>query len=205
MLRAGRVIVAGALLLPACSSAHGSPDGRGTKGASPTPTVSGTASVPVRANGAFVRGCGTEVVGELGNHPERYALVLGPLMLIPLPGYANAPASQFRPRHGSERQQKVLAVVRSTVRLAIAPSDRDHASLLYDPTKWDRRRIHISDGEPVVEFVPCRPLEDRFGTQFNGAFLVHGPRCVKLVASWAEGRRRVVEAPFGVRSCRTRA
>jgi hypothetical protein len=198
-----RAIAICLVLLGACASGPhvGS---RETERSSPSAAAS---SVPASkaSSHVFVRGCGTDVYGDLGRHPERNALVAGPLMLVALPGYAQAPPSQFRPKHGSDQGQKVLAVAKAPVRLAIGRADRRHASLFYDSSKWSLQPVHVSDGETVVKFVPCHPSPDRFGTQFNGAFLVDGPRCVTLIASWDAGKRRVMTASFGAGPCEENA
>jgi hypothetical protein len=57
-----------------------------------------------------------------------------------------------------------------------------------------------------VTFEACRPSEHPFGaedTQFNGGFVVAGPRCATLevsTARWAKPRR--VRVSFGAGHCR---
>jgi hypothetical protein len=93
------------------------------------------------------------------------------------------------------------------VTVAIAPSARGDASLLYNPKAfWQPRGYEVSHGELAVIFQACSEGEASLGpphgaTQFNGGFIVAGSRCVALTA-WIGNRapRRIVLS-FGAGGC----
>ncbi len=153
---------------------------------------------------AFIRTCQTSVYGSLSRRIVETSVRVGPLYLIGLAGYAHASAGSFRGPGGWLNGLKVLAVVRSGVTLSIAAADRAHASLIYDPNRFPNGRVRqVTRGDYRVVFRPCHPPPDRFGTQFNGGFLVDGPRCVALDVAWKHGaiHRRIL-ASFGAGTCR---
>ncbi|MDP9341601.1 MAG: hypothetical protein M3Q23_05745 [Actinomycetota bacterium] len=149
----------------------------------------------------FVRTCESSVYGKLSRRSIQAAVQAGPLYLIGLPGYAHAAASWFRRPNGRLNGVKVLAVVRREATLSIAPADRRHASLIYDPSRFSAHRV--GRGDYRVTFQVCHPSPDRFGTQFNGGFLVDGVRCVALDVAWDGGaHHRRIPASFGAGHCR---
>jgi hypothetical protein len=135
---------------------------------------------------AFVRTCEQSVRGELGRDWRSASLNVGPISFLGLPGWASAPASEL----GVSPQKKVLVVVRGGARVTVAVTSRRHAALLYDPRAFDSAK-HVADGERAVRFVACEEQ-----TQFNGAFLVDGRRCVPIEIRWDARRERRV-ASFG--------
>jgi hypothetical protein len=74
---------------------------------------------------------------------------------------------------------KILALVRSgSVVTLEVPEDQRDVSLLYDPERWGRRSFRVADGDRAVTFHGCKSSDDP--TQFNGGFVVAGPRCATL-------------------------
>jgi hypothetical protein len=111
---------------------------------------------------------------------------------------------------------KTLALVDAgaVATVAIARRDRPHASLLYG--EYPRRHsfmFDIKDGASVVSFRACpgflparearrvcgwKPYTACLGkhTQFNGGFVVDGPRCVGIEV-WPAGARRPLRRRVG--------
>jgi hypothetical protein len=114
-----------------------------------------------------------------------------------------ASASHFEPVAGRENRyepDKVLALVRSGAVVTLeVPDDQRDLSLLYDPERWGGRSFRVADGDRAVTFHSCRGSD--YPTQFNGGFVVAGPRCAKLnvVASGREPTTLILS--FGVRRC----
>jgi hypothetical protein len=165
--------------------------------------AAGTAAGPR----AFTRTCDTAVYGELNADWQKDAVVAGPLTLVWALGYAT-------PRSAPPKRtvaHKVLVVVEpaTTVTVAIPASAQALASLAYDPRRFnDMRRVRA--GYAAVTFAACeQPNGDlpwQRGTQFNGAFIVYGRRCVPIDVSVAgqPAARRLIS--FGAGACRgTRA
>jgi hypothetical protein len=75
-----------------------------------TTEVAGTEHIP----GAFVRGCETSVIGNLGKGWRRdaAAVVVGPLAFFYPGAYADDPKAWFGRHDGGYRSQKVLAVIK---------------------------------------------------------------------------------------------
>jgi hypothetical protein len=67
-------------------------------------------------------------------------------------------------------------------------------------------RYRIADGDTAVTFQSCPPAQTPLGadgTQFNGGFLVAGPRCATLEVSTPQWRApRRVTVSFGAGRCR---
>jgi hypothetical protein len=82
----------------------------------------------------------------------------------------------------------VLIVVEqgAVVSVAIATRMTGVASLLYDPEGFEQGGgSAVSDGAPAVTFMACPKGKAAIGppnaaTQFNGGFIVAGPRCVSV-------------------------
>jgi hypothetical protein len=68
------------------------------------------------------------------------------------------------------------------------------------------KRYRIADGDTAVTFQSCPPAQTPLGadgTQFNGGFLVAGPRCATLEVSTPQWRApRRVTVSFGAGRCR---
>jgi hypothetical protein len=124
----------------------------------------------------FVRDCASAVFGE----PNiENAVSLGPLMLVGIPQAARLPSRAFKPHEGRYSAIKVLAVVMgsSDVTVTVPRSQRDWASLLYDPTaRATRNGFLLSAGDPRVTFKTCQGGEP----QYNGGFIATKPGCVRL-------------------------
>ena len=108
----------------------------------------------------------------------------------------------------------VLVEAGAVATVAIAPHDRRHASLLYG--EYPRRHgflFDVKDGASAVSFHACpgflparearrvcgwKPYKACLGesTQFNGGFVVDGPRCFTLEV-WPRGERRPLRRRIG--------
>jgi hypothetical protein len=148
------------------------------------------------------------VYGDLGKGWRRDSFVIGPVAFVGLPRVTTAPRSDFAPLEDGFRSVKALAVVDegSDVIVSVAPEDRSHVALLYDPASFkDVNSYQIADGEPAVRFQPCSAGTSPFGgkgpTQFNGGFIVDGPRCASLVVQESTGAPREVKVAFGRGTC----
>jgi hypothetical protein len=176
--------------------------------AAPSPTTAAPTRPPGPA-GAFVRTCESSVYGDLGDGWRKQSVVVGPLAFVALRYAATQPAVDFRRRGGRYQGLKALAVVKAgaTVTLTVPPAERRHLSLLYDPDSWtENNHYRLADGDTAVTFQSCPPEQTPFGadgTQFNGGFLVDGPRCATLEVSTPERRApRRVTVSFGAGRCR---
>ena len=150
----------------------------------------------------YVRTCETAVYGELNADWQKNALVTGPITFIGVLGYRAARTAPLK----RTVAHKVLVVVEpaSTVTVAIPETARSIASLVYDPRKFNSRRVR--DGDRAVTFGACEQPNGeepwQRGTQFNGAFVVFGRRCVPIDVSVAgqPSVRRLIS--FGAGTCR---
>jgi hypothetical protein len=157
----------------------------------------------------FARSCDSAVGGTLPRNWQRSSAVAGPLTLfffgeVRENGRVSlASPSRFEPVAGRENRyepDKVLALVRSGAMATLeVPDDQRDLSLLYDPERWGGRSFRVADGDRAVTFHSCTGSDDP--TQFNGGFVVAGPRCAKLnvVASGREPTTLILS--FGVRRC----
>ena len=204
-------VAAAALVLALAACTAKAPTGRpaGPAAAPPAPTTVATTRPPAASAGAFVRTCESSVYGDLGGGWRAQSVVAGPLTFVALRYAATQPAADFRPRGGRYQGLKALAVVAAgaTVTLTVPAAERRHLSLLYDPDAWDEvGGYRIADGDTAVTFQSCPPAQlpsGAVGTQFNGGFLVAGPRCATLeVATPAWRTPRRVTVSFGAGRCR---
>jgi len=147
------------------------------------------------------------VYGDLGSGWRKDALAAGPIAFLGL----GAPAADLAPVEGKYRGLKVLAVVDQgmEVTVSISPPDVGHVALLYDQSAFrDDGLYALSDGDRAVTFQACAEGESpfkRFGvadgpTQFNGGFIVDGPRCVTLEVA-SSGSLKQISISFGVGRC----
>jgi hypothetical protein len=185
-------LLACVLILFACTS----------RPALPGPAAAGDSPTPPDDDRHHLRSCESAVRGDLGSSWRRNAAVSGPIALVGVAAYRNAPAKSFDPRNGRYPSLKVLVVVERGVPITLMVSsfDRQPVRLLYDESVWrDDNRYRLSDGDHSVTFEPC---EDRRISQFNGSFLMRGPRCVGLEV-WVEDERQALalQVPFGRVSC----
>jgi hypothetical protein len=170
----------------------------------------------------IVRTCASRVESGLFVHgiPRYYrkrSVRAGQLVLIARQ-YAAQARSDFEAvpgRPGRYYPQKLLlAVSAGSVVTVTVPRSERHLALLYRPLDWRipySRGYRLADGERAVTFRACRADEPSFvpgkhrpvgrWTEFNGAVVVAGARCVKVVVR-ARGYRRTLRLPFGVGTCR---
>lgn len=195
------------VVLAACTSgSRPGPAPSGTKIVSPpTPTDSPMAE-------PFVRTCEESVYGDLGSDWRTDSLQAGPIAFVGLGSADGLSTEAFEIVEGKFRSIKVLAVVDvgAEVTVSVPASDRPHAALLYDPSAFREDGLYaLSDGDPEVTFRSCAKGENpflRFGypegpTQFNGALIVDGPRCLRLDVTPAGEPPIAVVIPLGVGSC----
>jgi hypothetical protein len=149
-----------------------------------------------------VRDCDSSVYGDFGPGWERRTLWAGPLGLVGATA-GNAP-KPIRGRPGYFEPIKFVLVLENAevATLRVANADRRHVALLYARRgglgEWGYTRV--VDGLPAVRFEACGPSEVRH-TQFNGGFVVDGPRCAQLEVH-VRGRAEPypLHVPFG-RAC----
>jgi hypothetical protein len=159
-------------------------------------------ALSVREAPAAVRDCDSSVYGEFGPGWERRTLWAGPLGLVG--ATAGNPPRPIRGRPGYFEPIKFVLVLENAevATLRIAAADRRHVALLYARRgglgEWGYTRV--VDGLPAVRFEACLQSEVRH-TQFNGGFVVDGPRCAELEVH-VRGRPEpyALRVPFG-RAC----
>lgn len=192
IVRAGRRAALSCLVLCVLAMV---PAACGATSASSTTTRSFTATETTLA----VRSCKTAVYGQLAHgwrsSPE--TVRSGVISFLYGRSYRHAPARQFR-GSGSGASlrypgQKLLVVVDrgATVTVEIGLEDRGWASLQYQPAIPDPP-YRVSQGTTAVEFEGC----PHASTQFNGGFIVAGPRCVELDVHH-QGKLTRAWIPFG--------
>lgn len=83
-----------------------------------------------------------------------------------------------------------------TATVAVAPQHSGTARLVYGVLAG---ALQLHDGAERVTFEVC----SGFDTQYNGGFVVDGPRCVTLLISASDepGRQRERTYGFGVPTC----
>jgi hypothetical protein len=215
------VLFAFLVLIPLAAGActQGGADTKATHAASQTggaATSMATITTATPQTDTFVRTCATNVYGKLGPRGwRRHSIIAGPLAFWYADEYATARASMFAPAPGSSdryRGLKLLVLVRpDAVATVIVPeSERGAAALLYNPANWNHPKgYRIEDGDSAVTFEACKkgetigtssPLNEM--TQFNGAFLVAGVRCVPLEV-FVQGRQETIPVTlsFGAGRC----
>jgi hypothetical protein len=180
------------LAFPACTfeSAESTTSAPAATTTATAATTTATAAPPR----AFVRTCEMSVYGTLDDPAWRtHSVVAGPLVFYSADQYAEQPASLFAPLPGNDGYyagQKLLVLVRrgAVATVVVPESERRYATLLYKPADWnDRNAYRIEDGESAVTLKACEKGETapvggplNAMTQFNGAFVVAGVRCVPL-------------------------
>ena len=199
------LVIAGLALVAGCTSSTNPPgpaQGTGAQGSSAPGSQSAS---PVSA--PFLRTCDTSVYGDLGSDWRKGGLAAGPLTFVGLGSVGSAAADDFAPHAGRYRSIKALAVVDqgADVTVSIATADLGHAALIYDPSSIrDDGLYAVNDGESAVTFRSCaKGQKNALGyagpTQFNGGFVVDGPRClaVDVVASGRPPQRLVISMGRG--------
>ena len=178
------------LVLVGCTSANeGSPASPAPLPASPSPAAAASGQRSI-----FVRTCESKVVGALGPDWRRGQIEAGPVVFVGAAGYADVPRSRFAAPGELARSQKVLVVVLGPGPVEVSVPDPD-AALAYDPARWGERNVvPFRRGDARVRFEPCG---DRRWTQFNGAFLLRGPRCVPVEVRPADDSPIIATISFG--------
>jgi hypothetical protein len=152
------------------------------------------------------------VYGDLGKDWRATALVAGPIAFL---GFGRTGPTTFAASpdaDGRYQAIKALAVVDEGAEVVVSIADRDraHSALLYDPASFrDDGRYALADGEPAVDFRSCpkggQPVGPDGPTQFNGGFIVDGPRCITVeVSNVHTGRQTVSKIAFGRGTCAAR-
>jgi hypothetical protein len=128
------------------------------------------------------------VPGRLPAHWKERSTAIGPVHLYKVDAYEDLAAEEFQPLPGTGgkryRPEKQLVLVRGgPVTLSIARSQRDVARLLYNGAPFDNGYA-LADGTPTATFPDCGVSV----SQWSGAFVVAGARCVALTARDASGK-----------------
>lgn len=149
-----------------------------------------------------VRGCDAAAFGSLGRgwRSAPSTVRIGSVVFPFVRGYRNDPRRHFAAHHTSHGPrypgQKVLLVVDrgATVTVIIPSSERTRVSLLYTATSGEQPTYRVNQGTKSMRFEACPDQP----TQFNGGFVVAGPRCVAVDVR-DEKRARTVRGwiPFG--------
>jgi hypothetical protein len=161
-----------------------------------------------RRSQTFIRTCESRVggLGQLRHDWKAHAVIIGPLAFPTLRFAATYPRSNFSPRNGRYPALKQLVMLKegAEVTISIRPSDRTRAALLYDPSDWNYSGFYqISEGEPAVTFQACPGKSKAWqdATQFNGGFVVAGPRCVGLEVKFPSSETKEIVVSFGTGAC----
>jgi hypothetical protein len=152
----------------------------------------------------YVRTCASSVYGDLGARWRQKAVQAGPVTFI---GALERRDGLVARKRASGHKLLIVVEPRHTVTISIDGRARRFASLLYDPAKFHLRYPRVRDGAEAVTFVACfsphgsAPWER--GTQFNGEFVVFGPRCVPVEISGAPQSQPIRRSlSFGAGECR---
>jgi hypothetical protein len=207
-------VAVAAVVTSACTT--GSSNGGQTPGsatttpsAQPVTTPSPSPSPEVGLSLGFVRGCGSEVLGDLGKHPTTGAVVAGPIMFVGLVGARDLLPKDLVAAGGGHYSVKVLVVVKQGWRAAVSvpPPQRTKARLLYDPSVFPSGPPYkLRQGESIVTFASCTGGGTSWAdaTQFNGGIIVTGPLCLhlRIETSGPVPESRSISAPIaGGASC----
>jgi hypothetical protein len=180
------VVTVAALAAGCGSGKHGAPSREASPPPGSTTAVVREVAVPPRPD--VVRGCDRHRTGVgfggVSEQALRDSLRVGPLALgtLRILRRSQLPAA----RAGQQRFYPIesIAVVDAgaAVTLAIASADRRHAGLIYDQSKFrPDNRYRIADMDDIVRFEACAdPTFNHGYSQFDGGFVVAGPRCFSL-------------------------
>jgi hypothetical protein len=161
------------------------------------------------------RDCMSSVYGDLGNDWLAPSIVVGPLAFVRARTYSTSTSSFASIGGGRYRGSKLLAAVRTgwVVRLVVPSAERRRVALQYAPQHFNTAVVPAKS-EHDVTFTACPPRRPFLGprtarwTQFNGAIVVAGRRCVTLAVYAAKQRRPLPDQPrharlsFGAGACR---
>lgn len=149
-----------------------------------------------------MRNCGTRIHGASPGDIATTDLI-GPATFL---GLSDAPlmaedSFQAAPDGGLPPLKFVTEISGQAVGpvvVSIAERDRAGARLIYDPAEW-HGNIALEDGDHTVVFEVCAGEN----SQYNGGFIVAGPRCVtvQVVDQGLGGDPIEVRIPFGVEDC----
>jgi hypothetical protein len=161
------------------------------------------------------RDCGTSVHGDLGSDWMRSSVVVGPLAFVRARAYATSTHTFAGVGSGRYRGTKLLALVRTgwVARLVVPAAERQTVALQYARADFNKAVVP-AESEHDVTFTACPPGRPLLGpkaarwTQFNGAIVVAGRRCVTLTVYAARQGHPLPPRPlqahlsFGAGSCR---
>lgn len=164
----------------------------------PVPSVEMPSSQPTASESPASRACDTAVLGDLGTNWRRGAVVIGPVAFVSLRYAANHPPPTLDGWPIAVYKTLIVIEPGRRATIAIEPSARRYASLLYDAHQFrNDNRYRLDDGSHEVSVVGCPGRE----AQFNGSFLVDAPRCVPvLVTERGQPPRRAI-VDFGAAGC----
>jgi hypothetical protein len=162
-----------------------------------------------------LRDCRSSVYGDLGSDWIRSSILVGPLAFVRAHGYSTSTYSFASVGGGRYRGSKLLAVVRTgwVVRLVVPTAEGRKVALQYAPVDFNKAVVP-AQSEHEVTFTACPPGRPFLGpttarwTQFNGAIVVAGRRCVTLAVYAAKqghllpSRPRHPRLSFGAGACR---
>jgi hypothetical protein len=161
-----------------------------------------------------VRDCGSSVYGDLGSGWLASSVVVGPLAFARARSYSSSASAFTSVGGGRYRGTKLLALVRAgwVVRLVVPDAQRAKVALQYAPADFNKAVVP-AESEHEVTFMACPPGRPSVGpasarwTQFNGAIVVAGRRCVTLSVYAAKQGHTLPTQPlrarlsFGAGSC----
>jgi hypothetical protein len=161
------------------------------------------------------RDCTSSVYGDLGSDWTRSSVVAGPLAFVRARGYSSSTYSFASVGGGRYRGSKLLAAVRTgwVVRVVVPAAERRTVALQYAPVDFNKAVVP-AQSEHEVTFTACPPGRPFLGpktaqwTQFNGAIVVAGRRCVTLAVYAAQQGHPLPRQPldarlsFGAGACR---
>jgi hypothetical protein len=153
-----------------------------------------------------LRPCASSVYGDLGTRWLQESVVAGPLAFVRARAYAASRSSFGSIGGGRYRGNKLLVVVRTgwVARVVVPSAQRRRVALQYAPEHFNEA-VAPADGEHEVTFTACPPRRPSLGpvsarwTQFNGAIVVAGRRCVTLAVHAAKQGHPLPVEPARVR------
>ena len=162
-----------------------------------------------------VRACGSSVYGDLGRDWLPASVVAGPLAFVRARALATSTYSFRGIGGGRYRGIKQLVVVRTgwVARVVVPSTRRRTVALQYAPEDFNKAVVP-AESEHDVAFAACPPHRPFLGpasarwTQFNGAIVVAGRRCVTLAVYAAKQghplpvRPLIARLSFGAGNCR---
>jgi hypothetical protein len=176
-----------------------------------TVLVAGVEEPPakVRPTDLPVIGCASRAEPSIKRFSRQRDLVRGPFALVTVArDLPRLSQGAYRPRGGRIPGIKLPVGLRTghTATLSVAPSQRNHASLIYREETRDSKRAQ--EGDQAVAFKPCRPDTPAFHegtvgpiTGWAGHLILNGPRCIRLQVRVDGERQPDIRLPLGQR-CR---